>query len=40
MAFDPEHRLVVAVVPGERTAESVQELVGDVKERLGGRVPG
>jgi len=28
------------VVPGERTAESVQELVGDVKERLGGRIPG
>jgi IS1 family transposase/transposase-like protein len=39
VAFDPEHRLVVAVVPGERTAESVHELVGDVKERLGGRVP-
>ena len=27
------------VVPGERTAESVQELVTDVKERLDGRVP-
>jgi len=40
VAFDPEHRLVVSVVPGERTAESVQELVGDVKERLGGRIPG
>ena len=39
VAFDPEHRLVVSVVPGERTAESVQELVGDVKERLGGRAP-
>ena len=39
MAFDPEHRLVVSVVPGERTAESVQELVSDVKERLGGRAP-
>ena len=39
MAFDPEHRLVVSVVPGERTAESVQELVTDVKERLDGRVP-
>ena len=36
---DPEHRLVVSVVPGERTAESVQELVTDVKERLDGRVP-
>jgi IS1 family transposase/transposase-like protein len=39
VAFDPEHRLVVSVVPGERTAESVQELVDDVKGRLGGRAP-
>src|SRR4051794_5091096 len=39
VAFDPEHRLVVSVVPGERTAGSVQELVNDVKERLGGRAP-
>jgi hypothetical protein len=39
VAFDPEHRLVLAVVPGERTAEAVQELVGNVKHRLGGRVP-
>jgi IS1 family transposase/transposase-like protein len=39
VAFDPEHRLVVAVVPGERDAESVRELVGDVKGRLGGRPP-
>ena len=39
VAFDPEHRLVVAVVPGEPTAESVDELVGDVKGRLGGRAP-
>src|SRR5262249_47314145 len=39
VALDPEHRLVVAVVPGERTTESVQELVDDVKERRGGRGP-
>src|SRR3989440_4698252 len=38
VALDPEHRLVVSVVPGERTAESVRELVGDVKGRLDGRV--
>ena len=31
VAFDPEHRLVVSVVPGERTAESVEELVRDVQ---------
>jgi IS1 family transposase len=39
VALDPEHRLVVSVVPGERTKESVDELVGDVKERLDGRTP-
>ena len=38
VAFDPEHRLVVSVVPG-RTGESVRELVTDVKERLGDRAP-
>ncbi len=37
VAFDPEHRLVVSVVPGERTAELVEELVRDVRERLAGR---
>jgi hypothetical protein len=39
VAFDPEHRLVLSVVPGERTAESVQELVSDVRQRLDGRIP-
>jgi IS1 family transposase/transposase-like protein len=39
VAFDPEHRLVVSVVPGERTAESAHELVTDLKGRLDGRVP-
>jgi IS1 family transposase/transposase-like protein len=39
VALDPEHRLVVSVVPGERTAESVRELVEDVKGRLDGRAP-
>jgi IS1 family transposase len=39
VALDPEHRLVVSVVPGERTAESVHELVDDVKGRLDGRIP-
>jgi len=38
-AFDPEHRLVLAAIPGERTAGTVQELVAGVKERLGGRTP-
>src|SRR5262245_44077253 len=39
IAFDPEHRLVLAVIPGERTAETVHAVVGDVKERLDGRTP-
>jgi IS1 family transposase/transposase-like protein len=39
VAFDPEHRLVLTVIPGERTAETVQELVADVKGRLDGRAP-
>jgi IS1 family transposase len=39
VAFDPEHRLVLATVPGKRTAEKVRELVTDVKQRLEGRVP-
>ena len=37
VAFDPEHRLVLAVIPEERTTATVQELVSDVKERLEGR---
>src|SRR4051812_31416496 len=37
VAFDPEHRLVVSVVPGERTAESVGELVGDVAQTQRGQ---
>ena len=38
MAFDPEHRLVVSVVPGKRTEEKVQQLVQDFKQRTGGRL--
>jgi IS1 family transposase len=36
--LDAEHRLVVSVVPGERTAENVQVLVKDFKRRTDGRV--
>ena len=39
VAFDPEHRLVLTAIPGERTVEAVQELVADVKKRLGGWTP-
>ena len=37
VAFDPEHRLVVSVVPGKRTAKNVEALVQDFKQRTGGR---
>lgn len=37
VALDPEHRLVVSVVPGKRTAENVEALVRDFKERTEGR---
>lgn len=38
VAFDPEHRLVVSVVPGKRTSENVRLLVNDFKERTEGRL--
>jgi IS1 family transposase len=38
VAIDAETRLVLAVVPGARDAESVEEVVGEVKDRTGGRV--
>ncbi len=38
VAFDPEHRLVVGVVPGKRSATHVHLLVQDFKERTGGRL--
>jgi IS1 family transposase len=37
VAVDPEHRLVVSVVPGKRTVEKVEALVEDFKRRTGGR---
>jgi IS1 family transposase len=38
VAFDPEHRLVVSVVPGKRTEAKVHQLVQDFKARTGGRL--
>src|SRR5204862_4422370 len=38
VAFDPEHRLVVSVVPGKRTEGKVHRLVQDFKARTGGRI--
>jgi IS1 family transposase len=39
VAFDPEHRLVLAVVPGARTIENTEAIVQEVSDRLRGRVP-
>ena len=38
MAFDPDHRSVVSVVPGERTAENVAAVVEDFPRRTAGRL--
>lgn len=38
VAVDAESRLVVSVVPGARTAESVAAVVEDFKRRTGGRL--
>jgi hypothetical protein len=37
IAYDPEHRLVVAVEPGARVGESVEAVLADFKRRTGGR---
>ena len=38
VAIDAESRLVISVVPGERTAENVAAVVNDFKRRTGGRL--
>ena len=38
VAFDPEHRLVVEVVPGARTIENTEALVTQARRRTGGRL--
>jgi IS1 family transposase len=38
VALDPEHRLVVCVVPGKRSPEHVDLLVQEFHRRTGGRV--
>jgi hypothetical protein len=38
VALDAEHRLVLSVVPGRRTTESVQAVVTDTQRRTGGRM--
>jgi IS1 family transposase len=38
VALDPDHRLVVCVVPGKRTAENTEALVRDFRRRTCGRL--
>ena len=40
MALDPDHRLVVSVVPGKRAAENTLALVRDFRRRTSGRLVG
>jgi hypothetical protein len=37
IAIDPEHRLLISLVPGKRTGENCEKLVEDTKRRTGGR---
>src|SRR5262245_14752017 len=39
VAYDPEHRLVLAVVPGARSIENAEEVVAAAKERADGASP-
>ena len=38
VAIDPEHRLVLSVIPGRRTADHCQFLAEDFHRRTGGRI--
>jgi len=38
VAFDPEHRLVLSVVPGARSIENAEAVVADFRRRTEGRV--
>ena len=38
VAFDPEHRLVVAVVPGKRNAANCHKLLEEFRQRTRGRI--
>ncbi len=39
VAYDPEHRLVLAVIPGSRSVENAEAIVAEAKRRLGGGTP-
>lgn len=37
VAYDAEHRLVLAVIPGSRSIENAEEIVREVRDRTAGR---
>jgi IS1 family transposase len=39
VAYDPEHKLVLAVVPGARTEENARAIVAEVEQRVSGDPP-
>jgi IS1 family transposase len=39
VAFDPEHKLVLAVVPGARSEENARAIVAEVEQRVGCEPP-
>jgi IS1 family transposase len=39
VAYDPEHRLILAVIPGARSIENAEEVVATVKDRTGDVTP-
>jgi IS1 family transposase len=38
VALDPEHRLVLGVVPGKRSVANLRKLLADLKQRTSGRM--
>ena len=38
VAYDPEHKLVISVVPGKRVAENTDKVVQEFHSRTGGRI--
>jgi IS1 family transposase len=38
VALDPEHRLVLGVVPGKRSVANLRKLLADLTRRTGGRI--
>lgn len=36
VAYDPENKLVISIVPGKRGAENTKKIVGELKKRTGG----